>query len=119
MGQGFSNKWKIFFHDLENHYGLDVDNNDHIWLIHLLFHLAIELDCLDWTSHWNDHKISTAGHDSAPGSRSSPRQMWLYSQLTDGMRGFEHLQAAPDPSVSPDMLQDLRNRHHLVRVPDI
>lgn len=108
--QGFSNKWKLFFFDLEDHHSLRPDNNDHIWLLHLLFHLAIEQDCQRWVSHWNNHKISTPGHSSAPGTRATPSQMWLTSQLTDGMRGFEHLQDTPADNVNPLMLQDLRDR---------
>jgi hypothetical protein len=83
MTEGFGRKWKDFFYDLEDHHGLDVSNPSHIWLLHRLFLPAINEDALAWSEAWNSHKIQLDGE-----RRSSPRQLYTRSSLTDGVRGL-------------------------------
>ncbi|THH19575.1 hypothetical protein EW146_g1603 [Bondarzewia mesenterica] len=45
--QGFGQKWKNFFLELEHHYGLDLDRSAHIWLLHHLFLATVNEDALD------------------------------------------------------------------------
>ncbi|THH10681.1 hypothetical protein EW146_g8295 [Bondarzewia mesenterica] len=40
--QGFGQKWKNFFLELEHHYGLDPDRPAHIWLLYHLFLATID-----------------------------------------------------------------------------
>jgi hypothetical protein len=81
--QGFGNKWKIFFMDLEATDELNVSNPAHIWLLHHLFLPAINEDALEWEENWNNHKMNIRGaHDQ------TPNEMFLFSMLTDGFHGM-------------------------------
>ena len=42
--RGFGRKWKEFFQQLEVEWGLDPNNDAHIWLLHYLFLEAINED---------------------------------------------------------------------------
>lgn len=76
-------KWKVFFSDLENHAGLNIDLSAHIWLLHYLFLGDLNQDITDWTRAWNHHKMSF--HKAGT---KTPEQMKLWSMLKDGPRGF-------------------------------
>ena len=81
--EGFGRKWKEFFYTLEDYHGLDALDPSHIWLLHQLFLPAINEDALAWSEVWNSHKIQLDGE-----RRSSPRQLFTRSRLTDGVHGL-------------------------------
>jgi hypothetical protein len=83
VSEGFGRKWKEFFHILEDHHGLNPLDPSHIWLLHLLFLPAINLDALAWAEAWNSHKIQLD-----EGRRSSPKQLFSRSLWTDGLHGL-------------------------------
>lgn len=77
---GFGQKWKEFFQLLEASYGLDVENNAHIWLLRHLFLPTINHDAEQWTAVWNMHLL---------GNRHlSPSQMYLHGVIQNGYRGI-------------------------------
>jgi hypothetical protein len=49
--QGFGNKWKMFFMDLEATDELNMSNPAYIWLLHHLFLPAINEDMLEWAEN--------------------------------------------------------------------
>ncbi|KAK0429600.1 hypothetical protein EV421DRAFT_1723058, partial [Armillaria borealis] len=83
--------WYAFFMELEASYGLDHDNSAHIWLLQHLFLSTIDADALQWVDWWNNHPIPLEGKHP-----ETPSNMWIESQLMDGLRGLEHV--APDRS---------------------
>ena len=83
---GVGSKWKLFFEELEYSYGLDRDNPAHIWLLHHLFLLAINIDAQNWANAWNNHKVSTPDQ-----GQRSPHDLRWFSMLQNGTRGFEVL----------------------------
>ncbi|KAJ8096050.1 hypothetical protein PM082_022708 [Marasmius tenuissimus] len=79
---GFGIKWYNFFHDLETHHGLSHDNNAHIWLLHCLFHVAIDKDAMDWAGAWNSHSLQLQNHCDR-----SPRDIFFFGTLQEGLCG--------------------------------
>ncbi|KAI0261961.1 hypothetical protein BC834DRAFT_829503 [Gloeopeniophorella convolvens] len=84
--RAFGSKWKQFFHDLEEHHGLDPDLPAHIWLVHHLFLPNINRDAQRWASMWNAHKLQLKGERNR-----TPRAIWTLSMITDGPRGVHGL----------------------------
>lgn len=92
---GFGKKWHEFFDDLEANYGLDVENLQLLWLLHHLFLHLINEDALRWAEAWNCHKLQMRGEPD-----KSPQEMFFFSMLEDGPRGFEDsLQGGDDEDV--------------------
>ncbi|PBK58472.1 hypothetical protein ARMSODRAFT_900444 [Armillaria solidipes] len=85
--------WYAFFMELEASYSLDHDNSAHIWLLQHLFLSTIDADALQWVDWWNNHPIPL--ESKRP---ETPSNMWIESQLMDGLRGLEHI-APTDPLV--------------------
>jgi hypothetical protein len=81
--EGFGCKWKDFFCILEEHHSLNISDPSHIWLLHWLFLPSINRDAVAWAESWNSHKIQLDGE-----RRSSPKQMFIRSSLTDGVHGL-------------------------------
>ncbi|KZT31146.1 hypothetical protein SISSUDRAFT_995483, partial [Sistotremastrum suecicum HHB10207 ss-3] len=75
-------KWSAFFTQLELHCGLDINNADHLWLLHSLFLPVINAELQFFAEAWNEHKI-----DSKTGPRRSPWDMWVFDMLVLGVRG--------------------------------
>ncbi|KZT31607.1 hypothetical protein SISSUDRAFT_959538, partial [Sistotremastrum suecicum HHB10207 ss-3] len=75
-------KWADFFTTLEMHYGLNINNANHMWLLHQLFLPVINLELQFFAESWNEHKI-----DSKTGPRRSPWDMWGFDMLIHGVRG--------------------------------
>ena len=67
-----SSKWKVCFEDLELHHGLDPDHLGHIWLLHHLFLLELNVELADWVHAWNSHKMQLRGQ-----SNKSPHEMFV------------------------------------------
>ncbi|KAH7919859.1 hypothetical protein BV22DRAFT_1022259, partial [Leucogyrophana mollusca] len=80
VGSQFSRRWRAFFTRLERCHGLDVDKEEHIWLLQNLFLDAINEDCRDFRREWNLHPI--AGPET--GNRS-PQDMRLVGQAMLGV----------------------------------
>ncbi|KAG8895515.1 hypothetical protein FRB99_000503 [Tulasnella sp. 403] len=78
----FGAKWHSFFTLLEVRHGLDVNNKNHIWLLHYLFLPDINTDCVFFAESWNMHRIQTKGRPTR-----SPWDMWYFDQLEYGVRG--------------------------------
>lgn len=67
---------------LEINHGLDINNPNHIWLLHLLF-LATINSALDFfTQSWNNHILEIRGQRNR-----SPIDMFTFDMLTNGVRG--------------------------------
>ncbi|RDX56683.1 hypothetical protein OH76DRAFT_1510371 [Lentinus brumalis] len=119
---GYGGKWKVFFLELENSYGLDADRADHIWLLHHLFLAALNQDAQEWAEAWNAHRIHIRGERAA-----SPRELFMFGMVRNGSRGIYYTPPADD-GISVD---DLANygvdwdaladrtllRHHLEHNP--
>jgi hypothetical protein len=97
LTQGFGQKWKDLFLELETHHGLNPTDPDHIWLLHHLFLQSVDKDAQQWAQAWNRHKIQLSGEPNA-----SPSEMWFWSQLNDGIRGINDDQTADDLLDDPD-----------------
>lgn len=82
-------KWADFFTQLEMHHGLNVNNVDHIWLLHIIFLPLINAELQFFAESWNEHKI-----DSKTGPRRSPWDMFVFDMIARGVRGDP---LAPDP----------------------
>ncbi|KAL0958446.1 hypothetical protein HGRIS_000589 [Hohenbuehelia grisea] len=66
VGAQFARRWRAFFVCLERLHHLDVDNPNHLWLLHQLFLAEINQDCDAFADEWNHHSISGVGHDQTP-----------------------------------------------------
>ncbi|KAL5525461.1 hypothetical protein ACEPAF_9331 [Sanghuangporus sanghuang] len=55
VGKQFVCRWKAFFQCLEDLHGLDIDNPQHLWLLHKLFLPHINDDCKMFRREWNAH----------------------------------------------------------------
>ncbi|KAK0187017.1 hypothetical protein F5146DRAFT_934983, partial [Armillaria mellea] len=72
--------WYNVFMELEGSYRLDHDDSAHIWLLQCLFLAKIDEHAQLWVAEWNNHKIPLDGKHP-----ESPYNMWIESQLMDGM----------------------------------
>ncbi|KAI0694683.1 hypothetical protein C8Q76DRAFT_634347 [Earliella scabrosa] len=91
---GFGQKWKNFFIELETHCHLNAHNPGHIWLLHYLFKDAINEDATDWVRAWNRHVMQLKGSQNR-----SPFDMYLFSLINDGARGLD--EAGPPEDAEP------------------
>ncbi|KAG8959652.1 hypothetical protein FRC00_001400 [Tulasnella sp. 408] len=80
----FGAKWHSFFETLEVQHGLNINNRNHLWLLHYLFLPDINADCAFFAESWNHHRIQTPGQPAR-----SPHDMWFFDQFTHGVRGDE------------------------------
>ncbi|KZT34556.1 hypothetical protein SISSUDRAFT_991708 [Sistotremastrum suecicum HHB10207 ss-3] len=92
-------KWADFFTDLEMHHGLNINNVDHIWLLHIIFLPIINAELQFFAESWNEHKI-----DSRTGPRRSPWDMFVFDMLVHGVRG-DPLHAEQQESLSQAELE--------------
>ena len=53
--------WSDLLRELERDYGLDVDNENHIWLTHVLFLPMLNRDLASFQSAWNSHTLRISG----------------------------------------------------------
>ncbi|KAJ7686737.1 hypothetical protein B0H14DRAFT_2224262, partial [Mycena olivaceomarginata] len=83
---GFGQKWKNFFHNLEINHGLNPRSPSDIWLLHYLFLESINEDVLEWSQSWNSHKLQIKGEQ-----KHSPRNMFVFSMVQDGLRGLQQI----------------------------
>ncbi|KAG8942949.1 hypothetical protein FRC04_003291 [Tulasnella sp. 424] len=78
----FGSKWHSFFENLEVQHGLNINNRNHLWLLHYLYLPDINADCAFFAESWNHHRIQTPGQPAR-----SPHDMWFFDQFTNGVRG--------------------------------
>lgn len=78
----FGAKWADFFHHLEVHHGLDVNNRNHLWLVHYLYLHDINGEASMFAETWNRHKIQMRGQ-----ATRSPIDMFYFDSITNGVRG--------------------------------
>ncbi|KAF8235135.1 hypothetical protein L208DRAFT_1056934, partial [Tricholoma matsutake] len=74
--------WSDYFTTLELRYGLDINNPNHIWLLHHLFLGALNEILTFFAESWNEHHIQIRG-----GPNRSPADMFSFDQLVHGVRG--------------------------------
>jgi hypothetical protein len=70
------------FTDLELHHGLDINNANHIWLLHTLFLPTLNQRLDFFAESWNQHTIQIRG-----GPNRSPLDMFGFDMLVHGVRG--------------------------------
>ena len=92
-------KWKQFFQDLEAYDNLDPGIDTHIWLLHHLFLAEINRDIDEWVGAWNNHVMTIRGERSR-----SPRDMFFFGMIKDGLRGVEL--AVADDDEDEDLPED-------------
>ena len=89
---GFGQKWKNFFYQLEQSYGLDINNNAHTWLLQHLFLDALNRDAMQWAEAWNHHPLARRGE-----RHISPHQMYLFGLAQHGQRGILPAENVEEP----------------------
>jgi hypothetical protein len=74
--------WANAFTDLELYHGLDINNQNHIWLLHTLFLPILNSQLELFAQGWNSHRIQIRG-----GPNRSPEDMFGFDMITNGLRG--------------------------------
>ncbi|KAH8105808.1 hypothetical protein DFH11DRAFT_1518359 [Phellopilus nigrolimitatus] len=74
--------WADRFESLQMHHGLDIDNPNHIWLLHHLFLLTINQELDFFAESWNAHHIRIRH-----GPSRSPNDMFYFDMFVHGVRG--------------------------------
>jgi hypothetical protein len=98
--RGWGHKWKNFFLDLEHNHDLNPFNFAHLWLLHFLFHAAINYDAQKSAAYWNSHTITL------PRGQQSrrPDNMFFFGTLENGARGLERIQEPVEDALEPDQV---------------
>jgi hypothetical protein len=74
--------WADAFTSLELHHGLDINNQNHIWLLHILFLRILNSQLEFFAQGWNSHRIQIRG-----GPNRSPEDMFGFDMMASGFRG--------------------------------
>ncbi|KAF8208063.1 hypothetical protein K438DRAFT_1574451 [Mycena galopus ATCC 62051] len=74
--------WAERFTNLELRHGLDINNLNHIWLLHFLFLATINSQLTFFAQSWNQHRIQIRN-----GPNRSPADMFVFDMLVNGVRG--------------------------------
>ncbi|KAE9396093.1 hypothetical protein BT96DRAFT_958279 [Gymnopus androsaceus JB14] len=100
--------WNDLFTALELRDSLDVNNLNHIWLLHHLFLGTINDAIAFWVGSWNQHCIS-----QRDGPSRSPEDMFGFDMLVRGIRGDSVDQFAMTDEELEDetLLQALRQNY--------
>ncbi len=69
---------------LEHHHGLDIDNLNHLWLLHFLFLGMINEELIQFSEAWNHHKIQVRRCPNR-----SPMDYYVFDSIAFGVRGEE------------------------------
>ena len=91
--------WAQVFMTLELHHGLNINNQNHIWLLHYLFLNTINQQLDFFSQAWNHHRIQIRNSPSR-----SPADMFGFDMLVHGVRGYQ-LPTPPDVSLSDEELE--------------
>ena len=89
--------WAELFQMLEVHHGLDINNANHIWLLHYLFLNTINAQLEFFAESWNHHVIQIRG-----GPNRSPADMFGFDMFTQGVRGSQLPPTPVDTTVMTD-----------------
>lgn len=84
-----TSKWRDLFTELELRHGLNINNMDHIILLHQLFLPRINHELQLFASGWNHHKVSTTNR--------TPSEMFGWDMYVHGIRGAQL--ARPDEPI--------------------
>ncbi|KAH8108647.1 hypothetical protein DFH11DRAFT_1516599 [Phellopilus nigrolimitatus] len=76
--------WADHFTVLELHHGLDINNVNHIWLLHQLFLPVINQQLSFFADSWNQHRMQIRD-----GPNRSPADMFGFDMLVHGVRGAQ------------------------------
>jgi hypothetical protein len=71
---------------LEQHHGLNVELDAHIWLLQYLYMGVINEDALQWAATWNQHPMRLP---SGQAGGKSPINQYLMGLAENGLRGIE------------------------------
>ncbi len=74
--------WAEVFTELELTHGLDINNSNHIWLLHHLFLPMLNQQLQFFAEAWNHHRIQIRN-----GPNRSPVDMFGFDMLVHGVRG--------------------------------
>lgn len=74
--------WAEAFTELELTHGLDINNSNHIWLLHHLFLPMLNQQLQFFAEAWNHHRIQIRN-----GPNRSPVDMFGFDMLVHGVRG--------------------------------
>ncbi|TDL14093.1 hypothetical protein BD410DRAFT_734592 [Rickenella mellea] len=77
--------WADHFTMLELHHGLDINNANHIWLLHFIFLPRINEQLSFFAQSWNQHHLQIRN-----GPNRSPADMFGFDMLVHGVRGSQH-----------------------------
>ncbi|PKB99427.1 hypothetical protein RhiirA5_288468 [Rhizophagus irregularis] len=69
------------FNFLEREYGLDPNNNTHLWCLHYVYVPIINRALTIFKNQWNEHPISTEHNQS-------PKQLFFSGMILRGVRGI-------------------------------
>ncbi|KAG6909603.1 hypothetical protein DXG01_016642 [Tephrocybe rancida] len=89
--------WADLFTTLEMQYGLDINNPNHIWLLHYLFLNTINAQLDFFIQSWNHHRIQIRG-----GPNQSPADMFGFDMFVHGIQGS---QVPPNETMSEEELE--------------
>lgn len=87
--KGFVASWSNFFIALEQHHGLDRNDEFHIWLLHHLFLACINFDALAWAEGWNHHSFSRLPNHPPRSHLPSPRELYYFGVYQNGVRAMD------------------------------
>ncbi|KAJ7120403.1 hypothetical protein C8R44DRAFT_623637 [Mycena epipterygia] len=87
VGATWSNHFTVF----EFHHGLDVNNVNHIWLLHHIFLPTINDQLTFFAQSWNEHKIQIRD-----GPNRSPADLFGFDTLVHGARGHALVDELPE-----------------------
>ncbi|KAJ7592501.1 hypothetical protein C8J56DRAFT_1002792 [Mycena floridula] len=82
--------WHHLFDMLELRYGLNINNQNHIWLLQHLFLPTINIQLDFFAQSWNNHRIQIRN-----GPNRSPLDMFVFDMLALGVRG-QALELSPE-----------------------
>jgi hypothetical protein len=89
--------WAELFLMLEVGHGLNINNPNHIWLLHYLFLGTLNAQLEFFAQGWNHHRIQIQH-----GPNRSPADMFGFDMLTQGIRGTQ----LPTPATTTPMTDD-------------
>ena len=81
--------WKDHLLRLELRFGLDINNSNHIWLLHRLYLPQINAQLNFFAESWNQHRLQIRD-----GPNRSPADIFGFDMLVCGIRGYR-LSAEP------------------------
>jgi hypothetical protein len=88
--------WAEAFTELELRHGLDINNTNHIWLLHRLFLNTINQQLSFFAESWNQHRLQIRN-----GPNRSPADLFGFDMFVHGVRGDQ----LPDEQLNDEELE--------------